>query len=156
MILKNVYILLVIVIFPILAFSETIFLKDRTNINTNVYWEENKDLIGYFLDGKSKYIKKDLIDWNKTKERHSLINNKKNIPKNYIVDKNILDSKRIFEDMKMYLKSIDILDKYGNPETLSETNNDRWVVYFPKGNFTIITDKKSNRIIRIISGRGFQ
>ena len=153
--MKHLYIFLVVALFPILAFSETLFLKDGTNINTNIYWEENQDKIGYFIDGKSKYIKKYLIDWNKTKEKHALTNYEEDISNNSIFNKKNMDKNSIVEDMKLYLKSIDIINKYGSPETLSKTNNDRWVAYFPKGDFTIITDKKSNTILKVINGRGF-
>ena len=153
--MKQFYVFLVVVLFPILAFSETLFLKDGTNINTNIYWEENQDKIGYFLGGKPKYIKKDLIDWNKTKEKHALTNNEEDISNNSIFNEKNMDKNSIVEDMKLYLKSIDIINKYGSPETLSKTNNVRWVAYFPKGDFTIITDKKSNTILKVINGRGF-
>ncbi len=154
--MKYFFILLVVAIFPILAFSETIFLKDGTSINTNVYWEENQDKIGYFVDGKSKYIKKNLIDWNKTKERHALTNNDEYVSKKSIFNKKIMEEDSIVEEMKLYLKSIDIINKYGSPETLSVTNDDQWVAYFSKGDFTIITEKKSNILLRVIKGRGFQ
>ena len=52
----------------------------------------------------------------------------------------------------VYPQSIEIISKYGNPQTLSGTNNRRWVAYFPKGDFTIISDKASGTIKRILSG----
>ena len=153
--MKQFYVFLVVALFPILAFSEMLFLKDGTIINTNVYWEEDQDKIGYFLGGKSKYIKKDLIDWNKTKNKNALTNNEENFSKNSIFNKKNMDENSIVEDIKLYLKSIDIIKKYGSPETLSKTNSVRWVAYFPKGDFTIITDKKSNTLLKVINGRGF-
>ena len=148
--MNRYYVFMAILLFPIIALSETIFLKDNTKINTNVYWEENTDEIGYFLNGKAKYIKTDLIDWNKTKERHALTDDKEK----HIFNKSIVDENSIFNDINVYLKSIYIINKYGAPETLSAIDAKQWVVYFPKGDFTIITNEKKNRIIRLINGRG--
>jgi hypothetical protein len=153
--MKCFYIFLFIVLFPVISFSETIFLKDSTIIITNIYWEENNQKIGYFSDGKAKYISKDLIDWKKTEEKNSLVNTKKyNI--NSSSNKEILDGDILVGEMNLYLKSLNIIAKYGSPETLSETNDYRWVAFFPKGDFTIITDKKRNRILRVIDGKGIQ
>jgi hypothetical protein len=47
-------------------------------------------------------------------------------------------------------------DKYdviGHPETLKGTNNDVWVAYFPKGNFTIISDKKTDIVRNVYAGK---
>ena len=49
--------------------------------------------------------------------------------------------------------SREIIKKYGSPQTLSGTNNGRWVAYFPKGDFTIITDARTTTINAILSGR---
>lgn len=53
----------------------------------------------------------------------------------------------------VYPKSFDMIEKYGNPETLPGTNNNRWVAYFPNGNFTTISDKKTSIIKRVIPGK---
>ena len=53
----------------------------------------------------------------------------------------------------IYPQSTDIISKYGVPETLSGTNNTRWVAYFPKGDFTIITDKNSDIIKKVLAGK---
>jgi hypothetical protein len=81
LIMKCSYIILLIALFPNPTFSDTIFLKDGTNFSTSIYWEESKGKIGYFRDGKSIYISKDLIDWNKTEEKRTLIKtNKSKMP----------------------------------------------------------------------------
>ena len=49
--------------------------------------------------------------------------------------------------------SREIIKKYGTPETLSGTSNERWVAYFPKGDFTIISDVRTNTINAVLSGR---
>jgi len=48
---------------------------------------------------------------------------------------------------------MEIIEKYGSPQTLSGTTNWRWVAYFPKGNFTIIVDTRTNTINDVLSGR---
>jgi hypothetical protein len=53
----------------------------------------------------------------------------------------------------IYPKSTEIINKYGFPKTLSGTNNSRWVAYFPKGDFTIISDKNTNTIKRVLPGK---
>jgi len=47
----------------------------------------------------------------------------------------------------------EIIEKYGSPQTLSGTNNSRWVAYFPKGDFTIISDDRTSTINAVLSGR---
>jgi hypothetical protein len=49
--------------------------------------------------------------------------------------------------------SREIIKKYGSPQTLSDTNNERLVAYFPKGDFTIITDARTTTINAVLSGR---
>ena len=46
-----------------------------------------------------------------------------------------------------------MIEKYGSPQTLSGTNNSRWVAYFPKGDFTIISDDRTSTINAVLSGR---
>ena len=47
----------------------------------------------------------------------------------------------------------EIIEKYGSPQTLSGTNNSRWIAYFPKGDFTIISDDRTSTINAVLSGR---
>ena len=47
----------------------------------------------------------------------------------------------------------EIIEKYCSPQTLSGTNNSRWVAYFPKGDFTIISDDRTSTINAVLSGR---
>jgi hypothetical protein len=53
----------------------------------------------------------------------------------------------------IYPQSMEIINKYGSPETLSGTNNSRWVAYFPKGDFTIIIEKNANAIKKALPGK---
>jgi hypothetical protein len=41
----------------------------------------------------------------------------------------------------------------GMPETLIGTDNNKWVAYFPKGNFTIVSDKKSDMVKAVYIGK---
>jgi hypothetical protein len=43
-------------------------------------------------------------------------------------------------------------EEIGKPETLSGTNNVQWVAYFPKADFTIVTDKKTDIVKTIYTG----
>ncbi len=52
-----------------------------------------------------------------------------------------------------YPKSTDFIEKYGVPETLNGTDNNVWVAYFPKGDLTVISNKKTNTFINICSGK---
>ncbi|MCF8380381.1 MAG: hypothetical protein K9H49_12430 [Bacteroidales bacterium] len=52
-----------------------------------------------------------------------------------------------------YPQSIDFIAEFGSPETLSGTNNDKWIVYFPKGNFTVVQNKKTNKFENICAGK---
>ena len=47
----------------------------------------------------------------------------------------------------------EMIEKYGSPQTLSGTNNSRWVAYFPKGDFTIISDDRTFTVNAVLSGR---
>ena len=53
----------------------------------------------------------------------------------------------------LYPKSMEIIEEYGSPQTLTGTNNLRWVAYFPEGDFTIITDTRTSTINDVLSGR---
>ena len=152
--MKQFFICLVILLVPIVVIAETLFLKDGTSIDTNYYWEEGNNKIGYFEDGDSKYIKRNLIDWDKSKGRSTLTKKSKDVLEKPIEKKTYVSANTLVGQIYLYPKSMDIIHKYGNPETLSGTNNDRWIAYFPKGDFTILTNKKTNRIIRAINGKG--
>ena len=41
----------------------------------------------------------------------------------------------------------------GEVETLSGTDNQKWIAYFPKADITIIEDKKTWKIISVMKGR---
>lgn len=41
----------------------------------------------------------------------------------------------------------------GQPETLTGTNNQYWVVYFPKGDFTLVSEKKTDIVKTVYTGR---
>ena len=53
----------------------------------------------------------------------------------------------------IYPFSIDIINKYGHPETLQGTDNQVWIAYFPKGDFTILMDKRTSNIYEVKQGR---
>jgi hypothetical protein len=53
----------------------------------------------------------------------------------------------------LYPKSTDFISTNGSPETLSGTDNNTWVVYFPKGDITVIANKKTNKFENICKGR---
>ena len=46
--------------------------------------------------------------------------------------------------------------EYGFPTTLSGTDNIQWVAYFPKKDFTIISDKNTDIIIKVLPGKKSQ
>ncbi len=56
---------------------------------------------------------------------------------------------------KYYGKKIpyDEFDVIGQPETLTGTNNQYWVVYFPKGDFTLVSEKKTDIVKTVYTGR---
>lgn len=41
----------------------------------------------------------------------------------------------------------------GSPETLTGTTNQQWVAYFPEGNFTIVTNKKTDIVRTVYIGK---
>ena len=49
--------------------------------------------------------------------------------------------------------TVDMIPKYGDPETLEGTNNLNWIAYFPEGHFTFIMNKKSKVISFVKEGR---
>ncbi len=44
-------------------------------------------------------------------------------------------------------------NEIGQPKTLSGTNNSQWVAYFPKANFTIVTNKKTDKVRTVYIGK---
>jgi len=52
-----------------------------------------------------------------------------------------------------YPKSTDFIGEHGSPETLDGTDNNKWIVYFPKGNLTVVSNKKTNKFENICVGK---
>ena len=76
----------------------------------------------------------------------------------YLDSKGVLYTSKCFPEHligKKYIipRSTEIIERYGSPTTLPGTNNKTWVAYFPKGDFTIITDKNTNLIKQVLRGR---
>ena len=66
------------------------------------------------------------------------------------------DASRYRELVDLYVGKTVPYSQYeliGSPETISGTNNSQWVAYFPKGNFTIVTDKKTDMIRTVYVGK---
>lgn len=47
----------------------------------------------------------------------------------------------------------ELIEKYGTPETLEGTDNNVWIAYFPKGDFTLIESKGDYIIIGFKAGK---
>jgi len=62
------------------------------------------------------------------------------------------DIKKLIGVEYTYPKSEEIIEKYGHPVTLKGTNNTIWLAYFHKGNFSIISVKKTGRIRSVYPG----
>ncbi len=67
--------------------------------------------------------------------------------------KSALDIQSLVGVEYVYPQSLNFIENYGQPETLAGTNNSRWVAYFSKGDFTIVTDKRTNVIQTVVRGR---
>lgn len=67
--MKRIAICMMIVFFPVFLFADVLILKDGHEIKTNYYWKEDRNRIGYFHDGTTKYIERGLIDWETMKNR---------------------------------------------------------------------------------------
>ena len=52
-----------------------------------------------------------------------------------------------------YPKSTDFIANNGYPETLDGTDNSTWVVYFPKGDITVVMNKQTNLFTNICFGK---
>jgi hypothetical protein len=46
-----------------------------------------------------------------------------------------------------------LYSEIGQPQTLSGTDNEQWVAYFPKGDFTVVSDKKTDIVKFVYSGK---
>ena len=46
-----------------------------------------------------------------------------------------------------------INDNYGNPETLSGTDNNMWITYYSDVDITLVSDKKTEKIINACVGK---
>ncbi|WP_103654434.1 hypothetical protein [Agarilytica rhodophyticola] len=57
---------------------------------------------------------------------------------------------RLYTGKKVPYAEHDVL---GSPETLSGTNNMQWVAYYPKADFTIVTNKKTDIVRTVYLGR---
>lgn len=69
--MKIITMCIIIIFSPVLLFAEVLFLKDGRQIKTNYYWKEDRNSIGYFKDGTTKYIQRDLIDWEAMKNHET-------------------------------------------------------------------------------------
>ncbi len=65
----------------------------------------------------------------------------------------MLPANDLIGEKYIYPWSIVMIDAYGSPETLKGTDNQYWIAYFPKGEFTITTDKKTDEILHIVFGK---
>lgn len=52
-----------------------------------------------------------------------------------------------------YPKSTDFIAEFGYPETLAGTDNSKWIVYFPKGDLTVVSNKKTGKFENICTGK---
>lgn len=63
--MRSIFLWLLLVFIPLTSYSQTLFLKDGTTIETDYYWVENTNNMGYWLNGETKFIEKDKIDFNR-------------------------------------------------------------------------------------------
>lgn len=70
--------------------------------------------------------------------------------------------KRLFSYKKMkhllgrkynYKLASKLFIESGKPQTLKKTDNRKWIAYFPKGDFTIIVNKKTDIIDKVFDGK---
>lgn len=52
-----------------------------------------------------------------------------------------------------YPISTDYIAEFGSPETLEGTDNNTWIVYFPKGDLTVVINKRDNEFVNICTGK---
>lgn len=52
-----------------------------------------------------------------------------------------------------YPKSTDFIVEFGSPETLDGTDNNKWIVYFPKGDLTVVSNKGTKKFENICAGK---
>ena len=48
---------------------------------------------------------------------------------------------------------MELIEAYGSPQSLKGTNATQWIAYFPKGNFTFLINKKSNKVVYSKNGK---
>lgn len=65
----------------------------------------------------------------------------------------LLQPETLIGEKYLYPFSFVMIDAYGKPEPLKGTDNDYFYAYFPKGEFTMISSKKTDEIIHILDGR---
>ncbi|MCB0628869.1 MAG: hypothetical protein R2824_06065 [Saprospiraceae bacterium] len=53
----------------------------------------------------------------------------------------------------LYPESADFIKENGSPVTLDGTDNNKWIAYFPKGDFTVVSNKKTDQFENIYPGR---
>lgn len=53
----------------------------------------------------------------------------------------------------LFPESLNMIEKYGHPVMLKGTTNENWIGYFHIKNFTIVTDKKTDAIIKVLHGQ---
>jgi hypothetical protein len=80
------------------------------------------------------------------------------VPYKELISKKIIDNENAkYNEIvsRYYGKTIpyDEFDIIGQPEILSGTNNIYWVVYFPKGDFTLVSEKKTDIVKTVYIGR---
>ena len=51
-----------------------------------------------------------------------------------------------------YPESLDFIEKYGKPQTLDGTNNEKWITYWPKGDFTTHMKKATDKFYYVCIG----
>lgn len=111
-----------------------IILDNKLYIITNICRGENSNCPNR---DESFLNKKKIENFNDSKEQKA-INKLKN---------------NLLEKTYEYPFSIEIINKYGNPETLLGTDQEQWFVYFPKGNFSLVIDKSDNKIKEFFYGK---
>jgi hypothetical protein len=75
------------------------------------------------------------------KKEKAAYNKTLNLRKNYIGFKYV------------YPKSTEFIALHGSPETLNGTDNNKWIVYFPKGDLTVVSNKKTSKFENICVGK---
>jgi len=61
--MKKIAVCIMIIFFPGFLCADVLILKDGSEITTNYHWKKDRNTIGYFQDGTTKYIESSRIDW---------------------------------------------------------------------------------------------